>query len=990
MRIPTTSAILLLTALPCLAQPTVIDLDTEAPDLLIDAPAGYALANYSFGAVPEGEGSNGLGMSIVLQAGHGLIIYGPSIETGEGNVHIQCSVMTNSPDVFLALVGLNAPVDGSLVANMPANGSDYMGDGMTWHTMEVIYDPKGDALMPAFQAVATSDAIVVVQLDQIVVTPLNSLPQDEAASLLRMPYIAPPTSATPTPAPQLSVEPETIELFGDGSFDINISNSGPGGTVLTIDSLEFHHHYGGAYHGFGFSWQMDHIQFPVTLPSQRSITIPVSYSSEGQTTDSALWLDGVTSIGGAQRLSGPYIGHAVATPTPTNTPANPTPTPTWERMWTRVYDRGPAPRIGHDMVYDTARQRTVLFGGVDEFGNILSDTWLWDGQTWERTGQEHPPARKDHAMAYDSIRERTVLFGGTNNDLLSDTWEWNGNSWEIISATGTPARAMHRMTFESSVGKSILYGGYTNDDSQPIDTWAWDGNSWEVLSTAGPGPRFGHDMVYDERRNVIVLYGGTNKLDAGAPAYADTVEWNSMWNEWIRLTVNSPYILFNHAITFDSLRYKIILFSGQYSRYAYLPKTFEFDGSEWSLVSNDSIERIRHRIAYDSSRDRVVLFGGQHGAFHGDTWEFMEVSPTPTNTFTPTPTPTSTTTPTNTETPTLTATFTPSNTPTPTVTKTITFTPTITPTYTITNTPTITPTFTATHTSTPTPTHTPTDTPSPTHTNTPTSTPTLSPLSITIDLPNLPENAQPLQLKLIPPGSFIMGSHLDELDRHANEGPVHNVTISRQFFIGKFEVTNAQFRTFRPTHDSKYYVGSTLNEDDQPVVHVTWNDAMEFCGWLEQQSPGLTFRLPTEAEWEYACRAWTTERRYWGDDLNNDSACGYANVRDITYQQAIGGPEIFNCEDGFAASSPVGSFAPNTFGLYDMLGNVWELCFDRNGGYTSVPQTDPTGPISGNKRIMRGGSWSNLPEFVRSADRYNCSPDFETYNIGFRIVATEI
>ena len=125
------------------------------------------------------------------------------------------------------------------------------------------------------------------------------------------------------------------------------------------------------------------------------------------------------------------------------------------------------------------------------------------------------------------------------------------------------------------------------------------------------------------------------------------------------------------------------------------------------------------------------------------------------------------------------------------------------------------------------------------------------------------------------------------------------------FWMGKCEVTNAQYRLYEKNHDSKSYEDVSLNGDSQPAVYVSWDDAQGFIKWLNKKT-GHTFALPSEAQWEYACRAGTTSKRFWGDDP--DQACGYANVRDRTVKQKWGWGAIHNCDDGFSATAPVGSF----------------------------------------------------------------------------------
>jgi formylglycine-generating enzyme required for sulfatase activity len=176
-----------------------------------------------------------------------------------------------------------------------------------------------------------------------------------------------------------------------------------------------------------------------------------------------------------------------------------------------------------------------------------------------------------------------------------------------------------------------------------------------------------------------------------------------------------------------------------------------------------------------------------------------------------------------------------------------------------------------------------------------------------------------------------------------------------------------------------------LSGDQQPVVVVTWNQAQEYCTWLSQQT-GRTFSLPTEAEWEYACRAGTATRRPWGDDPNNDQTCAYANGADISSASAFSLTNGFPYNDGFSTSAPVGSFLPNAFGVYDMMGNVWEWCEDWFGAYTSVAAVDPTGPAKGYSKVVRGGSWMDGPDYLRCAFRSGLPPDQSKSNIGFRVV----
>ena len=254
----------------------------------------------------------------------------------------------------------------------------------------------------------------------------------------------------------------------------------------------------------------------------------------------------------------------------------------------------------------------------------------------------------------------------------------------------------------------------------------------------------------------------------------------------------------------------------------------------------------------------------------------------------------------------------------------------------------------------------------------------------------------------VPAGEFTMGSTAEEREwayQKARETfgdaaqrewyddgqPAHRVTLTRGFWLGACEVTNVQFRSFRPSYDSGSIAGLSLNGDEQAVVQVSWEDAKAYCDHF-----GL--RLPTEAEWEYACRAGSTGKFWWGD--SETEAGKYANVTDRTFRAKLtmefnGHPwPIFDTDDGYAVTAPVGSYRPNAFGLHDMIGNVCEWCADWHDAsyYASSPGSDPAGPATGTQRVSRGGSWCYTPEVCRSANRYGYNPVYRLDYLGFRCV----
>ncbi|MCI5126271.1 MAG: formylglycine-generating enzyme family protein [Candidatus Electrothrix sp. AR5] len=230
-----------------------------------------------------------------------------------------------------------------------------------------------------------------------------------------------------------------------------------------------------------------------------------------------------------------------------------------------------------------------------------------------------------------------------------------------------------------------------------------------------------------------------------------------------------------------------------------------------------------------------------------------------------------------------------------------------------------------------------------------------------------------MELVYVPKGCFQMGSPPDEKGRFDDEGPVHEVCVDG-FWMGKYEVTQGQWQKIMGDNPAYFQ-----NGDKYPVESVSWEDAQKFIIKLNKKS-GKEYRLPTEAEWEYAARAGTKTSRHWGDDISCDKAM-YDNYS-----------ETDNCakyvrKQGLknGSTAPVGSYSSNQFGLHDMLGNVYEWCADWYGDYSSSSQTNSVGPSSGSYRVIRGGGWSNYPGGVRSAYRGRGTPGRRYYNLGFRL-----
>ena len=225
-------------------------------------------------------------------------------------------------------------------------------------------------------------------------------------------------------------------------------------------------------------------------------------------------------------------------------------------------------------------------------------------------------------------------------------------------------------------------------------------------------------------------------------------------------------------------------------------------------------------------------------------------------------------------------------------------------------------------------------------------------------------NSIGLELKLIPAGEFLMGSSDGVADRDLDESQ-HVVKLSQPYYLGIFEVTQQQYETVMGENHSKF------RAPDRPVEQVSWDHAVEFCEELsrlpEEKAAGNVYRLPTEAEWEYACRAGTDTAYNSGESESDLSEVAWFNGNTTTTQ-------------------PVGQKKPNAFGLYDMSGNVWEWCKDRYGPYDNEPVSDPQGADSGLERVSRGGSWINLPQVCRSARRSRYAPQRHYTVLGFRVL----
>jgi len=261
------------------------------------------------------------------------------------------------------------------------------------------------------------------------------------------------------------------------------------------------------------------------------------------------------------------------------------------------------------------------------------------------------------------------------------------------------------------------------------------------------------------------------------------------------------------------------------------------------------------------------------------------------------------------------------------------------------------------------------------------------------DLPRTPAHTNSLGMELvrIEAGVFAMGLSRDRLPAELHMGkrqllfgefderPRHLVTISRPFYMGQFEVTNAQYEQFDPSHRQRRGEMGFSSGDDEAVVFVSWSDAVAFCRWLAEKE-GLPYRLPTEAEWEYAARAGTTTFFHTGDSLPEGHL---QNPGTIWY------PHASRDAEPPKVSLEVGRTVANRWLLYDMHGNVEEWVQDWYGPYQGAPEVDPVGYADGDFRVTRGGSHSTLPAYLRSGNRSGTLPEDRSWMIGFRVVVGE-
>jgi formylglycine-generating enzyme required for sulfatase activity len=236
------------------------------------------------------------------------------------------------------------------------------------------------------------------------------------------------------------------------------------------------------------------------------------------------------------------------------------------------------------------------------------------------------------------------------------------------------------------------------------------------------------------------------------------------------------------------------------------------------------------------------------------------------------------------------------------------------------------------------------------------------------DPPKAFTNSIGMKFAWIPAGNFVMGSPKQEAERSYDETQ-HKVTLTKGFYMGVHLVTQEQWLDVTGNNPSKF-----KGEKNLPVERVSWNDCQEFIKKLREKDK-KPYRLPSEAEWEYACRAGTKTPFHFGDTISTDQVNYIGN-----FVYGDGKKGVYR-----EKTMPIGSFPANAFGLHDMHGNLWEWCQDWYGDYPANDVVDPHGPENGEHRVVRGGSWGSVPQFCRSAYRYGHGPGRRYLDFGLRV-----
>jgi len=289
----------------------------------------------------------------------------------------------------------------------------------------------------------------------------------------------------------------------------------------------------------------------------------------------------------------------------------------------------PEPRAGHEIVYDAALQMVLLVNVGSESSElgVPAKIWGWDGLQWRVVNDERLEGRNLGGVAYDSKRNVLVVYGGWSpNKCYNDTWEWNGQTWSKLPVEGPGVCDHFAMVYDSRRGRVVLFGGQDPGMTLHGDTWEWDGSSWAKVieeSNTTPPKRTHYALGYDSEREVVLMFGGYS------PTLGDLNDlwaWNGItWSEIKR--DESPSARTGARMAFDAKR-KVMVLQGGNRNNTMLNETWTWNGKKWTQVESENLPaRGYHAMTYDPIRERVVLFGGQSGLttaspLLGDTWEW--------------------------------------------------------------------------------------------------------------------------------------------------------------------------------------------------------------------------------------------------------------------------------------------------------------------------------------------------------------------------------
>lgn len=296
--------------------------------------------------------------------------------------------------------------------------------------------------------------------------------------------------------------------------------------------------------------------------------------------------------------------------------------PSWRLRTTS----GPGPRYAHALVFDSARNVAVLYGGLPAFSSdsVLSETWEWDGKLWAFRTASGPHLGGGSAgvtAAFDSTRARMVLVCRNALTAAFETWEWDGTTWTLMATANSGGPPYENaMVFDEARHVSVIYG-------QPgIDgTWVWDGGSWAAVATTGPSYRTLNSMAYDSVREVTVLFGGWG----GTASLGDTWEWNGQ--VWALRASTGPAPRVGASMTYDRARGRVVLFGGRDGATAqtFFGDMWTWDGAVWTQeFANGPSARVASAAAYDTYRQKILLYGGTRSPnIFSDTWTMETACP---------------------------------------------------------------------------------------------------------------------------------------------------------------------------------------------------------------------------------------------------------------------------------------------------------------------------------------------------------------------------